>query len=102
MTSKSILAIGHKGCNLQVCLGLNSWVFPVLVPVFRLSDAHTLFRPYNARLTREAVALRFATWKGRKPEGSGATFADTTHLFDPRAKGVTATLSRVESIVIRR
>jgi len=51
-------------------------------------------RPYNARLTREAVALVRLAWKGQANEGSGTTFADETNLFDPRAKGVTATLSR--------
>jgi hypothetical protein len=50
--------------------------------------------PYNARLTREAVAPIRLAWKGQANRGSGATFADKTTLLDPRAKGVTATLSR--------
>jgi hypothetical protein len=58
--------------------------------------------PYNARLTREAVAPIRLAWKGQANGGYGTTFADMTNLFDTRAKGVTATLSRVESIVIRR
>jgi hypothetical protein len=72
-----------------------AWIF--------LEVSHiTFFRPYNARLTREAVAPFRRAWKGQAEGGSGATFADKTNLLDPRAKGVTATLSRVESIVIRR
>jgi hypothetical protein len=59
-------------------------------------------RPYNARLTREAVAPFCMAWKGQAEGGSGATFAVRPLSFDPIAKGVTATLSRVESIVIRR
>jgi hypothetical protein len=61
-----------------------------------------LFRPYNARLTREAVAPIRLTWKGQANGGSGATFAVRPTFKTQRAKGVTATLSRVESIVIRR
>jgi len=68
--------------------------FGILFLILFLSGAGPFLSPYNARLTREAVALRFAAWKGRKPEGSGATFADKTNILDPRAKGVTATLSR--------
>jgi hypothetical protein len=41
------------------------------------------FRPYNARLTREAVAPIRPAWKGRTNGGSGATFAEETNLFDP-------------------
>jgi hypothetical protein len=43
---------------------------------------HPLFRPYNARLTREAVAPIWPAWKGRADGGSGATFADETNPFD--------------------
>ena len=67
-----------------------------------ISAAHSLFRPYNARLTREAVAPSWPAWKGRTGGGSGATFAERPTALTDRAKGVTATLTRVESIVMRR
>jgi hypothetical protein len=56
---------------------------------FSIRAARPLFRPYNVRLTREAVAPIRPAWKRRANGGSGAAFA--------HAKGVTATLSRVES-----
>jgi hypothetical protein len=89
-------------------LGVDCIHFPVFTAnVFpsisnRFGDAEFLFRPYNARLTREAVAPFWPAWKGRAEGGSGATFAVRPNLKTQRAKGVTATLSRVESIVIRR
>jgi len=39
--------------------------------------------PYNARLTREAVAPIRLAWKGQANGGSGVTFADGTELIDP-------------------
>jgi hypothetical protein len=50
--------------------------------------------PYNARLTREAVAPFQPAWKGRMKGGSGAAFAVRPTPRPTRAKGVTATLSR--------
>ena len=43
-----------------------------------------------------------SAWKGRTAWGTGATFAARPTSLTPRAKAVTAALSRVESIVIRR
>jgi len=73
-----------------------------LLFAYQLGAALPFFCPYNARLTREAVAPFRPAWKGRAEGGSGATFAVRPTHRPIRAKGVTATLSRVESIVIRR
>jgi hypothetical protein len=53
----------------------------VLVPHY------TLFRPYNARLTREAVAPIQPAWKGRMNGGPGATFAERPPVLTHPSKG---------------
>jgi hypothetical protein len=45
------------------------------------------FRPYNARLTREAVAPFQPAWKGRMKGGSGATFAVRPNIKTDSSKG---------------
>jgi hypothetical protein len=44
-------------------------------------------RPYNARLTREAVAPFCLAWKGQAEGGSGATFAVRPNPWTHPSKG---------------
>ena len=55
--------------------------------LFAIVSQCPLFRPYNARLTREAVAPFRPAWKGRAKGGSGATFAVRPTLMTHPSKG---------------
>jgi hypothetical protein len=46
-----------------------------------------LFRPYNARLTREVVTPFCLAWKGQAEGGSGATFAARPRSSTQPSKG---------------
>jgi hypothetical protein len=68
------------------------WIFHVnrilkLSVGYQLGPALRFFRPYNARLTREAVAPFRPAWKGRTKGGSGATFAVRPNPMTHPSKG---------------